>query len=79
MFDKNLVDAIIGGEDPDGGSGELSLSLELMRGHGALLPDYNTLFVIMRSAIERAFGCVSQGLVVLEETPGSAKSRPVRV
>jgi len=39
MFDKNLVDALIGGKDPDGGSAELSVDLVLTRGHGSLLLD----------------------------------------
>ena len=33
MFDKNLVDAIIGGKDLDCGSAELSVNLRLTRGH----------------------------------------------
>src|SRR5439155_1649426 len=42
MFDKNLVDAIVGEKDPGGkvldcGSAELSVNLVLMRGHGSLL------------------------------------------
>jgi hypothetical protein len=37
MLDKNLVDAIIGGKDPDCGSAELNLVLT--RGHGSLLLD----------------------------------------
>jgi hypothetical protein len=47
MFDKNLVDAIIGGKDLDRGSTELSVclgltklgltNLVLTRGHGSLL------------------------------------------
>ena len=37
MFDKNLVDALIGGKDLDCGSAELSLNLGLTRGHGSLL------------------------------------------
>ncbi len=39
MLDKNLVHTIIGGEDPDCGSAELSLNLVLTRGHGSLFPD----------------------------------------
>ena len=44
MFDKNLVDAIIGGKDLDRGSAELSVylgltNLVLTRGHGSLLLD----------------------------------------
>jgi hypothetical protein len=39
MFDKNLVDAIIGGKDLDCGSAELSVNLVLTRGHGSLLLD----------------------------------------
>jgi hypothetical protein len=39
VFDKDLVDAIIDGEDPDCGSAELSVNLVLTRGHGSLLPD----------------------------------------
>src|SRR5207244_10564964 len=44
MFDKNLVDAIVGEKDPGGkvldcGSAELSVNLVLMRGHGSLLLD----------------------------------------
>jgi hypothetical protein len=38
MFDENLVDAIVGGKDPDCGSAELSVNLVLTRGHGSLLP-----------------------------------------
>src|SRR5258708_17821769 len=42
MFDKNLVDAIIGGKDLDCGSAQLSVKLSvnlvLTRGHGFLLP-----------------------------------------
>jgi hypothetical protein len=47
MFDKDLVDAIVGGKDPDCGSADLSVDLvgvnpvltrgELTRGHGSLL------------------------------------------
>jgi hypothetical protein len=39
MFDKNLVDAIVGGKDPDCGSAELRVSIVLTRGHGSLLLD----------------------------------------
>src|ERR1019366_1734796 len=39
MFDKNLVHAIVGGEDQDGGSAQLSVNLVLTRGHGARLLD----------------------------------------
>jgi len=39
MFDKNLIDAIIGGKDLDCGSAELSVNLVLTRGHGSLLLD----------------------------------------
>ncbi len=39
MFDKNLVDALIGGKDLDGDSAELSVNLRLTRGHGSLLLD----------------------------------------
>ena len=39
MFDKNLVDALIGDKDLDGGSAELSVNLGLTRGHGSLLLD----------------------------------------
>ena len=39
MFDKHLVDAIVGGEDLDCGSAELSVNLVLTRGHGSLLLD----------------------------------------
>src|SRR5437867_5800881 len=39
MFDKNLVQAVIGGKDPDCGSAELSVNLVLTRGHGSLLLD----------------------------------------
>ena len=39
MFDKNLVDAIVGGKNLDCGSAELSVKLGLTRGHGSLLPD----------------------------------------
>jgi hypothetical protein len=39
MFDKNLVDAIIGGKDLDCGSTELSVNLGLKRGHGSLFLD----------------------------------------
>src|SRR2546426_521800 len=44
MFDKNLVDAIVGEKDPGGkvldcGSAELSVNLGLTRGHGSLLLD----------------------------------------
>ena len=35
MFDKNLVDALIGGKDLDCGSAELSVNLGLTRGHGS--------------------------------------------
>jgi len=37
MFDKNLIHAIVGGEDPDCGSAEFSVNLGLTLGHGALL------------------------------------------
>jgi hypothetical protein len=37
MFDKNLVQAIIGGKDLDCGSAELSVNLGLTRGHGCRL------------------------------------------
>jgi hypothetical protein len=36
MFDENLVDAIVGGKDPDCGSAELSVNFGLTRGHGSL-------------------------------------------
>ena len=39
MFDKHLVYPIIGGKDPDCGSGELRVNLRLTRGHVALLLD----------------------------------------
>ena len=39
MFDENLVDAIVGGKDPDCGSAELSVNLGLTRGHGSLFLD----------------------------------------
>ena len=39
MFDKHLIHALIGGEDLDRGSAELSLNLGLTRGHGSLLLD----------------------------------------
>src|SRR5437667_6993288 len=44
MFDKNLIDAIVGEKDPGGkvldcGSAELSVNLGLTRGHGSLLLD----------------------------------------
>ena len=39
MFDKNLVQAIIGGKNLHCGSAELSVNLVLTRGHGSLLPD----------------------------------------
>jgi hypothetical protein len=39
MLDKNLVHAIVGGKDLDGGSAELSVNLGLTRGHGCLLLD----------------------------------------
>jgi hypothetical protein len=39
MFDKNLVDAIIGSKDLDCGSAELSVNLVLTHGHGSLLLD----------------------------------------
>jgi hypothetical protein len=39
MFDKNLVDAIVGGKDPDRGSADLSVNFVLMRGHGSIPPD----------------------------------------
>jgi hypothetical protein len=39
MFDKDLVHAIIGGEDPDCDSAELSLNLVLTPRHGFLLLD----------------------------------------
>jgi hypothetical protein len=39
MFDKNLIHAIIGGEDLDCGSAELSVNLVLTRAHGSLLLD----------------------------------------
>jgi hypothetical protein len=39
MFDENLVDAIVGGEDLDCGSAELRVNLVLTRGHGSLLLD----------------------------------------
>src|SRR5204863_5496985 len=38
MFNKNLVDAIVGGKDLDCGSAELSVNLVLMRGHGSRTP-----------------------------------------
>ena len=37
-FDKNLVDAIVGGKDLDSGSPELSVNLVLTCGHGSLAP-----------------------------------------
>jgi hypothetical protein len=39
MFDKNLVDAIIGGKDLDCASAELSVNLVWTRGHGSPTPD----------------------------------------
>jgi hypothetical protein len=45
MFDKNLVDAIIGGKDLDCGSAELSVNLRLTRGHERVPPfrvEYNS-------------------------------------
>jgi hypothetical protein len=36
MFDKNVVDAIIGDKNLDCGSAELSFNLALARGHGSL-------------------------------------------
>src|SRR6266478_678156 len=39
MFDKNLVDAIIGGKDLDCGSAEVRVNLGLTRGHCSLLLD----------------------------------------
>jgi len=39
MFDKNLIQAIVGGKDLDCGSAELSVHLVLTRGHGFLLLD----------------------------------------
>src|ERR1700675_477016 len=39
VFDKNLVNAVIGGKDLDCGSAELSLNLVFTRGHGFLLLD----------------------------------------
>src|SRR5216684_1106485 len=44
MFDKHLVDALVGEKDPGGrdldcGSAELSVNLGLTRGHGSLLLD----------------------------------------
>jgi hypothetical protein len=39
MFDKNLVDAIIGGKDLDGGPAELRVNLGWTRGHGSRLLD----------------------------------------
>ena len=38
MFDKNLVDAIIGGKDLDCGSVELSVNLVSTLGHGSPTP-----------------------------------------
>ena len=37
VFDENLVDAIVGGKDPDGGLSELLVNLGLTLGHGSLL------------------------------------------
>jgi len=39
MFDKNLVNAIIGSKDSDCGTAELSVNLGLTGGHGSLLLD----------------------------------------
>jgi hypothetical protein len=39
VFDKNLVDAIVGGKDLDCGSAEMSVNLVLTRGHGSLFLD----------------------------------------
>ncbi len=39
MFDKNLVDSIVGDKDLDGGWAKLRIDLALTRGHGALLLD----------------------------------------
>jgi len=39
IFDENLIQTIVHGEDPDCGSAELSVSLGWTRGHGLLLLD----------------------------------------
>jgi hypothetical protein len=39
MFDKNLVHALIGGEDLDCGLAGLLVNIGLARGHGSLLLD----------------------------------------
>jgi len=39
MFNKSLVDTIVGGKDLDCGSAELSVNLVWTRGHGSLLLD----------------------------------------
>jgi hypothetical protein len=39
MFDENLVDAIVGGENLDCGSAELRVNFALTRDHGSLLLD----------------------------------------
>src|SRR5271165_1156495 len=42
MFDKHLVQALIGGKDPDCGSAGLRVNLGLTGGHGSLLLTYHT-------------------------------------
>jgi hypothetical protein len=39
MFDKNLVNALVGGKDLDCGSAELRVNVVLTRDHGSLLLD----------------------------------------
>jgi hypothetical protein len=42
IFDKNLVDTIVGGKNPDCGRAELSVNLGLTRGHGSYSLTYHT-------------------------------------
>ena len=46
MFDKNLVDAIVGGKDLHRGAAQLSADLGLTRGHGSLLLDLKYLWAV---------------------------------
>jgi hypothetical protein len=50
-FDKHLVNAIIGSEDLDCGSAEVSVNLGFTGGHGFLLREYDTSGAIGHSEI----------------------------
>ena len=66
VFDKNLIDEIIGGKDLGCGSAELSVNLGLTRGHGSLLLD----LMILPGRRQHFHNLALSGLLVIREERG---------